>query len=157
MFVQRYNLELLSYDQHIKDALWKLQQDQPQIKAVCMGSRHTYPCCSALEPFQMTDSDWPQFIRVNPLSDWSYLEVWTFLPQLQVHYCSLYDKDCCKCASNSTKFIAVQQAILNYPRYVQMVTNLGIEQAREDWKCGGGSPGQSVLNVGKCCPVESGS
>ncbi|PRD20716.1 UNVERIFIED_CONTAM: flad1 [Trichonephila clavipes] len=90
--VQRYNLELLSYDQPIKDALWKLQQDQPQIKAVLLGSRRTDPCCSALEPFQMTDSDWPQFMRVNPLSDWSYPEVWDFLRRLQVPYCSLYDR-----------------------------------------------------------------
>ncbi|GFS43349.1 FAD synthase [Nephila pilipes] len=90
--VQRYNLELLPYDQPIKDALCKLQQDQPHIKAVLMGSRRTDPRCSALEPFQMTDSDWPQFMRVNPLSDWSYSEVWNFLRRLQVPYCSLYDK-----------------------------------------------------------------
>ncbi|GBL96277.1 FAD synthase [Araneus ventricosus] len=90
--VQRYNLDLLSYEQPIKDALCKLQQNQPQIKAVLMGSRRTDPRCSELQPFQMTDSDWPQFMRVNPLSDWSYPQVWAFLRQLEVPYCSLYDK-----------------------------------------------------------------
>jgi FAD synthetase len=39
----------------------------------------------------MTDHNWPQFERVNPVINWSYNDVWTFLRNLQVPYCSLYD------------------------------------------------------------------
>ncbi|GIZ02256.1 FAD synthase [Caerostris extrusa] len=90
--IQRYNLDVLTYEPPIKDALGRLQRDLPQIRAVLMGCRHTDPRCSDLEAFQMTDSDWPQFMRVNPLFDWSYPQVWSFLRCLDVPYCSLYDR-----------------------------------------------------------------
>lgn len=40
---------------------------------------------------QMTDSDWPQVMRVSPLLDWHYSEIWDYLLHLKVPYCSLYD------------------------------------------------------------------
>ncbi|XP_035227525.1 FAD synthase-like isoform X2 [Stegodyphus dumicola] len=90
--VQRYNLDLLTYNQPIKEALHKLQIEHPYIKAVLMGSRRTDPHCSDLKSFHMTDDDWPQFMRVSPLINWSYPQVWTFLRSLEVPYCSLYDR-----------------------------------------------------------------
>ncbi|KAG8197890.1 hypothetical protein JTE90_020269 [Oedothorax gibbosus] len=88
----RYNLKLLSYEPPIKEALLKLQSNHPEIKAVLMGSRCTDWNCSQLQPFQETDAGWPQFMRVSPLANWSYHDIWTFLKALNVPYCSLYDK-----------------------------------------------------------------
>ncbi|XP_015921627.2 FAD synthase [Parasteatoda tepidariorum] len=90
--VDRYDLEVMTYEHPIKEALSNLKKDHPEIEAILMGSRLTDPHCSQLLPFQKTDDDWPQFMRVNPLSHWSYSEVWEFLKELQVPYCSLYDR-----------------------------------------------------------------
>jgi FAD synthetase len=45
-----------------------------------------------LESFSMTDHDWPQFMRVSPLLNWTYKHIWQFLRSLNIPYCSLYDR-----------------------------------------------------------------
>lgn len=57
-----------------------------------MGTRKADPHGDRLEPFCKTDSGWPQLIRVNPIFDWTYNQVWKFLLDFEVPYCSLYDE-----------------------------------------------------------------
>jgi FAD synthetase len=40
----------------------------------------------------MTDPGWPAFERINPIINWDYADVWTFLRKLRVNYCVLYDE-----------------------------------------------------------------
>lgn len=39
----------------------------------------------------MTDPNWPQILRVSPLLDWHYSDIWDYLLFYNVPYCKLYD------------------------------------------------------------------
>lgn len=64
----------------------------PHITAILIGTRRSDPHGAKLSHRNMTDPGWPRFERINPIINWSYADVWTFLRRLQVPYCHLYDQ-----------------------------------------------------------------
>jgi 3'-phosphoadenosine 5'-phosphosulfate sulfotransferase (PAPS reductase)/FAD synthetase len=66
-----------------------------------MGSRKDDPYCDKLGNQNIdegmvaasdTHKGYPDFLRLNPIINWNYDQVWTFIRDFQVPYCPLYDE-----------------------------------------------------------------
>ena len=57
-----------------------------------MGNRRTDPWSTDLQPFTESSDGWPDFMRVFPILDWDYCNIWRFLRSLNQPYCQLYDE-----------------------------------------------------------------
>ncbi|KAJ7554326.1 hypothetical protein O6H91_06G135300 [Diphasiastrum complanatum] len=86
-----YNLEMEILRQDFKSGLSALFKTKP-IKAVFLGTRIGDPNAVGQEQFAPSSAGWPPFMRVNPILNWSYRDVWEFLLVCKVPYCKLYDQ-----------------------------------------------------------------
>ncbi|KAI5844769.1 hypothetical protein BZA05DRAFT_409324 [Tricharina praecox] len=89
--IRSYALDLHRYALPMKSAFATYLRENPRVKAVFVGTRRTDPHGEFLNHFDRTDHGWPDFMRVQPVIDWHYQEVWAFLRELEVPYCCLYD------------------------------------------------------------------
>lgn len=89
-----YNLNLVRIGGGMKAALAEFLTSDvgTGVKAVLVGTRRGDPHGATLQARQSTDPSWPQFLRVHPILDWDYSDVWKFLRELHVPYCKLYDE-----------------------------------------------------------------
>ncbi|KFM74835.1 FAD synthase, partial [Stegodyphus mimosarum] len=90
--ITKYQLNLTVIEGDMKETISQYLKSHPQIKAVIMGTRRCDPGASELKYFSQTDSKWPPVMRILPLLDWSYNDVWSFIRNLQLPYCVLYDR-----------------------------------------------------------------
>ncbi|KAM0717090.1 hypothetical protein Q7P37_006942 [Cladosporium fusiforme] len=89
--VQAYHLSLARYSKPMREAFSDYLADHPPIRAIFVGTRRTDPHGAELQYFDPTDRGWPSFMRIHPVIDWHYAEVWAFLKELDIPYCGLYD------------------------------------------------------------------
>ncbi|WWD22839.1 hypothetical protein CI109_107333 [Kwoniella shandongensis] len=61
------------------------------VKGVLVGTRQGDPN-GEVPILAYTDPSWPQFLRIHPILHWTYADVWDFLLELHVPYCTLYDE-----------------------------------------------------------------
>nr|GMC89020.1 FAD synthase-like [Ipomoea batatas] len=86
-----YNLQMDIIRLDFKSGLESLLKANP-IRAIFLGVRIGDPTAVGQEQFSPSSPGWPPFMRVNPILDWSYRDVWAFLLTCKVQYCSLYDQ-----------------------------------------------------------------
>ncbi|XP_046611852.1 FAD synthase-like isoform X1 [Neodiprion virginianus] len=90
--VNFYGLEILKMKGSIREALQLFLDSHKNLKTGIMGMRRGDPGADKLDFFSPTDNGWPSMVRVNPILDWTYKQVWDFLIKHNVSYCSLYDQ-----------------------------------------------------------------
>ncbi|KAF2645559.1 adenine nucleotide alpha hydrolases-like protein [Massarina eburnea CBS 473.64] len=90
--VKIYELSMLEYAKPMKAAFADYLQDTPCVKAIFVGTRRTDPHGEHLKHFDPTDHGWPAFMRIHPVIDWHYVDIWTFIRHLNIPYCGLYDR-----------------------------------------------------------------
>ena len=96
MTTQRYHLSLYEdkqfngYNNDMATEFQKYLDLNPMTKAIIIGVRHSDPYGDKLKTIQMTDSNWPQFIRLQPLLEWNLANVWSFLLYSGEPICPLY-------------------------------------------------------------------
>ena len=75
--IATYALEMHRYPLPMKAAFASYLRENPSVKAIFVGTRRTDPHGELLGHFDPTDHGWPAFMRVQPVIDWHYQEVWT--------------------------------------------------------------------------------
>lgn len=71
-----YKLDLVRYAMPMKEAFRTYLDEHKKIRAIMVGTRRTDPHGENLTHFDETDSGWPAFMRVHPVIDWHYAEIW---------------------------------------------------------------------------------
>nr|XP_033326019.1 FAD synthase isoform X2 [Megalopta genalis] len=99
---QYYNLQLIRKERPILKALNSLVEERKNLKASLMGMRMGDPGSENMKPFTPTDPGWPRLVRVNPILNWTYDQVWNFLLKYKVPYCPLYDQGYTSLGTKST-------------------------------------------------------
>lgn len=76
----------------MKEGLQVFVESNRTTKAIIIGTRKSDPFGYKMTPFQKTDGDWPAIMRVHPILDWDYHDVWKVMFALNIPYCILYDQ-----------------------------------------------------------------
>ncbi|KAJ5674405.1 uncharacterized protein N7477_004339 [Penicillium maclennaniae] len=92
---QAYHLSITKYTTNppnttIRTVFEDYLHRHPGIKAIFVGTRRTDPHGAKLTHFDRTDHGWPNFMRIHPVIDWHYAEIWAFIRHLDLEYCDLY-------------------------------------------------------------------
>lgn len=77
----------LSREQAYRRAAASESCDAQVFPVACRGD----PNAEGQEFFCPSSVGWPPFMRVNPVLEWTYSDVWAFLRGTHAPYCSLYD------------------------------------------------------------------
>lgn len=70
------SLQLSRYNMGMKPAFSAYLQEHKNVEAIFVGTRRTDPHGEFLTHFDRTDHGWPDFMRVHPVIDWHYVDIW---------------------------------------------------------------------------------
>lgn len=74
--IREYGLDLARYAMPMKEAFTLYLEEHKSVRAILVGTRRTDPHGGELTHFDETDHGWPAFMRVHPVIDWHYAEIW---------------------------------------------------------------------------------
>ncbi|KAG5355904.1 FAD synthase [Yarrowia sp. B02] len=89
---KEYGLQQIRLSEPMKEAFESFLDSNPTVKAIIVGIRRSDPYGQQLTPFDPTDKGWPAFMRVHPVLEWKYVNIWDFLLGSKTPYCMLYDQ-----------------------------------------------------------------
>ncbi|KAG2393695.1 hypothetical protein C9374_007226 [Naegleria lovaniensis] len=85
-------LKLIDASKGFKQGLVELiETSSSKLDAVFMGTRKIDPDGRNIDVFEKTSDGWPEMMRVSPILEWDYQDVWQFILTLHIPYCTLYD------------------------------------------------------------------
>lgn len=88
-----FDVEDVERDVGFAEGLAAIVADRnPRPLAFVLGTRMGDPNCGDQQRFEPSSKWMPPFMRVNPILDWTYGDVWSFLRYFQLPYCCLYDQ-----------------------------------------------------------------
>ncbi|PVU92442.1 hypothetical protein BB559_003714 [Furculomyces boomerangus] len=87
-----YDLELDIIENGMKEALVDYKERHPNCEAFYIGTRRDDPHGKYSDFFKMTDPGWPDFMRICPVLNYTYGDIWEFIRETKIPYCSLYDE-----------------------------------------------------------------
>ncbi|KAG7670256.1 hypothetical protein Ndes2526B_g06667 [Nannochloris sp. 'desiccata'] len=88
---EQYNLDMTVLYGDFKTGLETFLVET-SVRAILLGTRRGDPNAPGQETFCPSSKGWPAFMRVNPILEWTYHDVWLFLRCASLPYCSLYDR-----------------------------------------------------------------
>jgi len=77
---KQYNLDVERIALPMKAAFERYLCGHEGVRAVLVGTRRTDPHGESLGYFDATDHGWPAFMRVQPVINWHYWEIWDVIP-----------------------------------------------------------------------------
>ncbi|KAJ5076144.1 fad synthase [Anaeramoeba ignava] len=88
----RYNIKTYQeYNTNLKTGLKTMLEKNKTVEAIFAGMRKTdKPGINGSDYFLPSDPGWPKVIRVSPILNWEYKDVWDFLLENNVPFCKLY-------------------------------------------------------------------
>lgn len=75
----------------IRQGLEKIIEEHG-ITSFFLGQRYNDPNCENISEFAPTTKDWTKAMRILPILQWSYKDVWEYIDALHIPHCSLYSK-----------------------------------------------------------------
>lgn len=99
----QYSLKMKIYTSDFFSGLNDLLKEVP-VQGIFLGTRSGDPNAGDQQIFSPSSVGWPIFMRINPIMEWSYHDIWEFLILCKVPYCSLYDKGYTSLGSVETTF-----------------------------------------------------
>lgn len=87
-----WNIKLIKLPtSSLKDGLSDMIENY-DTKAIFLGVRNSDLKAPLTNEFQPTTSGWPDAMRVMPILNWTYNEIWEYIEKTNIPYCSLYDQ-----------------------------------------------------------------